>query len=79
MAGYARRGRVSDPGRRQRGTMQRLELAMGIVGTITILALLTLVMALVQGTGSAMATAAIIILVDAVVLIALSICYRKVN
>ena len=51
MADFSRRGRVSDPGRRQRGIMQRLELAMGIVGTITILALLTLVMALVQGTG----------------------------
>lgn len=59
--------------------MQRLELAMGIVGTITILALLTLVMALVQGTESALATAAIIFLVAAVVLIALAIWYRKVN
>ena len=79
MAYFSRRGRVSDPGRRQRGIMQRLELAMGIVGTITILALLTLVMALVQGTESALATAAIIFLVAAVVLIALAIWYRKVN
>ena len=79
MADFSRRGRVSDPGRRRRGIMQRLELAMGIVGTITILALLTLVMALVQGTGSALATAAIIFLVAAVVLIALAIWYRKVN
>ncbi|WP_276879293.1 hypothetical protein [Lawsonella clevelandensis] len=79
MAGCSRRGRVSDPGRRQRGTMQRLELAMGIVGTITILALLTLVMALVQGTGAALTGAAIIFLVAAVVFIALAIWYRKVT
>lgn len=79
MADYSRRGRVSDPGRRQRGTMQRLELSMGIVGTITILALLTLVLALVQGQGPALTTSVIIFLVAAVVLIALAIWYRKVK
>lgn len=79
MADYSCRGRVSDPGRRQRGTMQRLELSMGIVGTITILALLTLVLALVQGQGPALTTSVIIFLVAAVVLIALAIWYRKVK
>ena len=74
-----RRSRVADPGRRKRGTMQRLEVAMGLVGTITILALFTLVMACVEASGAALVASIVIFLVAAVVLAVLAVWYYRLK
>ena len=74
-----RRSRVADPGRRKRGNMQRLEVAMGLVGTITILALFTLVMACVEASGDALVASIVIFLVAAVVLAVLAVWYYRLK
>lgn len=70
---------MADPGRRKRGTMQRLEVAMGLVGTITILALFTLVMACVEASGAALVASIVIFLVAAVVLAVLAVWYYRLK
>lgn len=70
---------MADPGRRKRGNMQRLEVAMGLVGTITILALFTLVMACVEASGAALVASIVIFLVAAVVLAVLAVWYYRLE
>ncbi len=70
---------MADPGLRKRGTMQRLEVAMGLVGTITILALFTLVMACVEASGAALVASIVIFLVAAVVLAVLAVWYYRLK
>lgn len=59
--------------------MQRLEVAMGLVGTITILALFTLVMACVEASGAALVASIVIFLVAAVVLAVLAVWYYRLK
>lgn len=68
-----------DAGRQRRGTMQRLELVMGILGAFLILALLTLVVALVQGAGSAAVASTIIVLVAGGAGAGVAVWYRKLR
>ena len=59
--------------------MQRLEVAMGLVGTITILALFTLVMACVEASGAALVASIVTFLVAAVVLAVLAVWYYRLK
>ena len=54
-------------------------MAMGLVGTITILALFTLVMACVEASGAALVASIVIFLVAAVVLAVLAVWYYRLK